>query len=212
MKTSIATIFILLIITGCGGYPTGYTPEPDDNINEIVVAGWTDFTSDSLDQSIIHFNEAIRLDTGNVSAHVGKGWALLMQTEGAKDSSLFFLQKGIGDSVWNLDANCGFAVAKFILADYNEALIPINTVLSESPDYYFQYRSSIDWHDLLVIKAQIQYFNNHYTEAFNTIKKLTSEFNLDPDASETWMIQGIEYFTFEAALSKAISILSERYT
>lgn len=211
MKKTIGTLLILLIILGCGGYPTGYTPEPEYDITEIVTSGWTDFTSDSLEQAIVHFNKAIKLDTGNVAAHVGKGWSLLMQTESSKDSSLFFLQKGIEDSVWNLDASCGFAVAKFILSEFQDALSSINTVLTEAPAYYFQYKTSINWQDLLVIQAQIQYLNRDYIEALASVEKLTREFNLDPDASATWVVEGIEYLTFEAALSKAIAILSERY-
>ncbi len=211
MKRLLYILGTCILLFRCGGYPTGYDPTPQPNVEQMVIDGWSYFTMDSLNNANNLFNEALKNDSANVGAHVGKGWSLLLMQQGDKDSSGFHLQKGIADSLWKLDAHCGLAVVNFIRTQYASVLSPVNTVLSESPTYVFGYKQSVDWKDLIIIKAQVQYFEKDYWNAWQTLDNLSHEFDLDPDASETWVVQSVTYYSFEAALSKVLAILSERY-
>lgn len=211
MKRLIYILGISIFLFRCGGYPAGYNPASQVDVTKLVTDAWAYFSTDSLDAANNLFNEALEQDTASVAAHVGKGWTLLLMQQGNKDSSGFHLQKGVADSLWKLDSHCGLAVVNFIQNDYENVISPVNVVLSESPAYVFGYKQNVNWRDLIIIKAQVQYFRNDYETAWNTLSKLSHEFNLDPDASETWIVQEVTYYSFEAALSKVLAILSERY-
>ncbi|MBN2413839.1 hypothetical protein JXQ31_19350 [candidate division KSB1 bacterium] len=210
----ILIIFFSLIFLHCGKFTT--EPEKkvtgDPTIEELLDSGWADFTASQYDSAQQKFDKVLAQEPENVAANVGKGWALLLRDSNHLQLVILCLEKGLTDGNWVSDCRTGIIVAKFNQAKYDEIPALVNYCLKDNPAYSFSYQPKIDWRDLILIKAQALYFTKKYKDAWTEIKKLTTKYNyIDPQASETWVVDDVSYFSFEAVLSKIIQIVSVLY-
>lgn len=214
MKNYIITSLILffMIIFSCDKKEQPLVPQ-QLTIDELNKLGWNHFSINEFEDAISYFNQSLTKDSTNVSAAVGKGWTLLLQDDNAENATdiEFYFLKGELDATWKNDARCGFVVFRYVNAQYVEIENLVDLILAENPGYFFQYKPEIDWHDLLLIKAQAFFFIEEYVHAWYAVSQLTSVYALDPDDYRTWKVNGVTYFSFEAALSKVIEILSDIY-
>lgn len=213
MKKSCILIFVLICssIFKCSCDDNNPVKPKTVSIEELNQLGWQEFTEKNYDMALTYFNEVLFREKDNISANMGTGWTLLVQDSVKQSIIIQYLKKGTLDNSWKLDAYCGLSVIRFINREYFEIEQFVNIILEENPDYFFKYRPSIDWHDLLLMKAQALFFTKKYIESLETIEQLTSIYSLDPDKSSTWIVNNENFFSFEAALSKIIEILSEIY-
>ncbi len=211
----ILIIIVSLIFLHCGQFttePEKKTAGGGPSIEELLDAGWTAFTASKYDSAQQKFDKALAQEPANISANVGKGWALLLRDSNHLQLVILCLEKGLSDSKWEKDCRSGIIVAKFNQAKYDEIPALVNYCLKDNPAYSFSYQPQIDWRDLILIKAQALYFTKKYKDAWTEIKKLTAKYNyIDPQASETWVVDDASYFSFEAVLSKIIQIISATY-
>ena len=180
-------------------------------IEQLNTLGWAEFSAGNYNGSLTYFNKVLSEYSDNVSANVGKGWLLLMQNHDDLSAIANHLQKGVLDDNWKADARCGLAVTKLIQKQYSYIEVLVDLILNDYPDYFFQYKPSIDWHDLLVVKAQAYFMTKKYDLAWETIQQLTSDYALNPEDPKSWVVNETVYFSFEAALSKIIEILTNTY-
>lgn len=179
-----------------------------DRLNSL---GWQEFSIEKYNTSITYFDQVLAKDSINTTANIGKGWSLLMLDINDLDSIEVFLRKGLKDAAWKSDARCGLAVIRFHQQQYTEIETLIDLVLADKPEYFFQYKPTIDWHDLLLLKAQAFFFIEEYNKAWYTIQRLTAVYSLNPNDHSSWIVDEKKYFSFEAALSKVIEFLSDLY-
>ncbi|HPG41643.1 MAG TPA: hypothetical protein PLP19_20025 [bacterium] len=208
------SILIILLLAGCGSKPT----EPnrpavkEPTVEEILTRGWTTFQNFQFTQSIQKFDSVLVREPDNIAANVGKGWSLLLQGSSHSQLILICLEKGITDNTWKLDSQAGIIAVKFNQGKYEEIASLVDLCLKDKADYVFRNQPEIDWHDLLLYKVQSLYFTKKYSLAWTTVRKLTSSYNyIDPQAADTWYVNDISYFSFEAVLSRIIQILSDLY-
>ena len=207
----LSILVFCMIFVNCECGKKNPTKNDDPTITEILSSGWAKFSAEDYSGAETAFDEAITKESGNFSANTGKGWSMLMQNKEDLAGIVSYLQKAVSDNTWQSDARCGLAVTKLIQKQYSDVITMVELVISAQTDYFFQYRPSIDYHDLLVIKAQAYFLSKQYTNAWQTVLQLTSEYSLDPNNSDSWVVNGAEYFSFEAALSEVIEILSNTY-
>jgi len=213
MKKLLIILFSFLFIQ-CGKF----TVEPEQkvtaepSVEELLQAGWAEFTQCKYDSAQQDFDKVLAQQPENVSANVGKGWSLLLKNSNHLQLAILCLEKGLSDNNWETDSRCGIIVAKFTQEKYDEIPTLVNYCLQDHPAYSFSYQADIDWHDLLLIKAQALYFTKKYNDAWTVIQKLTQDYNyIDPQASETWIVNDVSCFSFEAVLSKIIHLVSVMY-
>lgn len=212
MKKSLF-ILIIFLIAGCElKSPVQEQIVPTENYDAIAAEGWTIFTGGTYDSALVVFDSVIVQDPENTSARVGRAWCLLMQADVDTTDSRFYLQAAESDSNWFADARCGGIIIDFQWSEWVKCIAAVDELLAAAPQYVFKYHPQIDWHDMRVIQAQSHYFTKNYEQAWATLEELNPGFQLDPDASETWIVDGVTYFSFEAALSKAIEMMSQRYS
>lgn len=207
-------ILVLFVITGCGSKPTGpnrlVAKEP--TIEELLMRGWTLFQSYQFNQSIQRFDSVLVREPNNIAANVGKGWSLLLQGSSHLQLVMICLEKGALDNTWKYDSQAGMIVVKFNQGKYEEIAALVDLCLKDNAGYVFSNQPEIDWRDLLLFKAQALYFTTKYSDSWATVKKLSGAYNyIDPQAAETWHVNGIVYFSFEAVLSRIIQLLSDMY-
>ncbi len=210
----ILIIFFGLIFIHCGQFSTEpekkVTKEP--TVEELLDEGWANFKDSKYDSAQQKFDKVLAQEPENVSANVGKGWSLLLRNSNHLQLVILCLEKGLSDRNWETDSRSGIIVAKFNQEKYDEIPALVNYCLKNNPTYQFIQQPEIDWHDLLLIKAQALFFTKKYKDAWTEIKKLTTKYYyIDPQASETWIIDDVSYFSFEAVLSKIIQIISVMY-
>ena len=207
-------VIAALFLMHCGSGPTGTEP-PSNNtmtLEELLDAGWQAFAGDRYVTAKQYFDQALIKESANSSANLGKGWSLLLEGSSHYQIALNAFDQAIQDVNCEADCRAGIISTKFVQQKYDEIPSLISIMLSKYPKYSFSHKSDINWQDLLLMKAQAFYFNRQYLQAWTTVKQLTSEYNyIDPEASETWIVEEQTFFSFEAVLSRIIHILSNTF-
>lgn len=208
----------LLLLLAC---PTeDEPPEPPPPDPEVYIQdGWDDLSSGSFEDALDNFDEALAIDPENLSAIMGKAWSLFFVDSGdALIMMSYLFEKGVNDSTWSADAYCGLSIVTFAQGDYGSAIAFANSLLSIDSVYVFDYVDDIDYHDILLVKAQAQFLTRDYLGAYTTMVQIIpslmdqdSDLYLDDDEPESWEVNGIQYPTFESALSAVIASVTSEY-
>ncbi len=196
---------------GTGEYDT--CPESCMSSEEFIQMGWADLSVGSYEDALNNFDEALSIDSLNVSASMGKAWCMFFMDSGSTlDSMKILFEKGVSDSTWSADAYCGLSIVTFAQGHYTTAIAYADLLLSIDPVYVLEFYTEIDYHDILLVKAQSQYFTQNYVDAYTTLTDgdIVDD-SLDPDQEESWEVNGIQYPTFESALSAVIASVTSEY-
>ena len=187
-------------------------PEPAPPGSEgYIQEGWAAFSAGLHDNAIINFDDALIVDPENIEATMGKAWSLFfIDSEGTLDLMKYLFEKGVSDSIWSSDAHCGLSIVTFAQGNYTTAINYANILLSADPNYVFDYFSEIDFHDILLVKAQSQFLTLNYIDAYTTLSQI-SDITLDPDNEDSWEVNDMFYPSFESALSALIEIVTSIY-
>lgn len=205
-------ILLLLMISamsGCGKYPVWFEEQTADQAAD---AAWLNFSQKLYSDAETGFLTALEIDSSHISSNVGLGWVELHKDRGDLDLAARYLEAGMLNSIWKFDALCGLCVVKSIVNDYPLTITLADLLLSSQPRYSFLYDPDINWQDILILKIQAQYFTGEYRRAWKTIQELSAAYSLNPDETETWVVNGTAFITFEAALAKVIEELTALYS
>ena len=197
----------LLLLLAC---PTeDDPPEPEPPGPEVYIQeGWADLSAGSYEDALDNFDVALSVDPENIEATMGKAWALLFVDSGnTLDLMKYLFEKGVNDSTWSSDAYCGLSNVTFAQGNYTAAINYADILLSADPNYVFEYFSGIDFHDILLVKAQAQFLTQNYIDAYTTLSPISDD-TLDPDNEESWEVNGISYPSFESALAALIALVT----
>jgi hypothetical protein len=196
---------------GCNRFEKPIIADENYSMEYLLRHGWLEFGHQEYSAALELFTKACEKDSFQIEASVGLGWTLLMMDQGNLDTCEQLFQKGIQSAMWKSDARCGLVVVRFLQEQYSEIENLVDLILVDNADYFFQYNPSIDWRDLMLIKAQSYFYTDEYEKSWDAITEITDVFHLDPNDHHTWKVDNQTYFSFEAALAKVIEILSELY-
>ena len=76
--------------------------------------------------------------------------------------------------------------------------------MAKDPQFVFQFDSEIDFRDILLVKAQAQFFTQQYVESASSLEDITDHV-LDPDHEESWVVEDVQYESFVDALVAVIN-------
>tara|TARA_B100000315_G_C14540135_1_gene570480 strand:+ start:721 stop:1410 length:690 start_codon:yes stop_codon:yes gene_type:complete len=200
---------LLLLLLACPSEDEPPDPEPDHG--PLIASGFINLASGFYEDALDNFDDALSLSRTNISANMGKAWSMLFLDNGVDGSSLdsmrFFFEKGIGDSIWSADAYCGLAMVALAQNNYSLSVNHADSLLSINSLYVFEYVNDIDYHDILLVKAQAQFFTSDYQGAYDTLSLIDSVYDIDSD----WVVNDISHFSFESALTTLIELLTSEY-
>jgi hypothetical protein len=214
MKRYVYILLAGIVFFRCGSSPTdsGNNGGSGASVDELLNSAWTEFESYRYDNAKSYFDQVLVKEPSNCDASLGKGWSLLLQGSNHYQLAINAFDVAIAEPACEADSRAGIIVAKFNQERYDEIPALVDYFTQKYPKYVFEHDENIDWHDLLLMKAQAQYFIRQYSTSWTTVKKLTTVYDyMDPSASDTWIIEEQIFFSFEAALSKIIYILSETF-
>ena len=200
---------LLLLLLACPSEDEPPDPEPDPG--PLIASGFINLASGFYEDALDNFDDALSLSRTNISANMGKAWSMLFLDNGVDGSSLdsmrILFEKGIGDSIWSADAYCGLAMVALAQKNYSLSVNHADSLLSINSLYVFEYVNDIDYHDILLVKAQAQFFTSDYQGAYDTLSLIDSVYDIDSD----WVVNDISHFSFESALTTLIELLTSEY-
>jgi len=191
---------------GGGGGPTG----PDYTAQELNEMGWASFTLGDYYDAWSDFTQSVAKDAALHEAHLGLGWAQAYTGRHADAATTF--QDLIAGGHLTDDAHAGLA-ATVLFTDPEAAEAAAQQVLNADPDYVFSRRPTFDYRDLFVILAEAYFMQQRYQLAQVTAETVGAAeglppSGLDPQLPGTWVVDGVPYTTYPAALAAVIQNLS----
>jgi tetratricopeptide (TPR) repeat protein len=191
---------------GGGGGPTG----PVYTAAELNEMGWTSFATGDYYDAWSYFSQSVAKDAALYEAYLGLGWAQAYTGLHA-DAATTFQDLIAGGHLTN-DAHAGLAAA-VLSSSPQEAEAAAEAVLTADPDYVFSRRTTFDHSDLMIILAEAYFMEQRYNLAQVTAETVgqaegVPPSGLDPVHSETWVVDGVTYGTYPAALAAVIQNLS----
>ncbi len=191
---------------GGGGGPIG----PDYTAQELNDMGWASFTLGDYYDARVYFAQSVAKDAALYEAHLGLGWAQAYTGLHA-DAAATFQGLIAGGHLTN-DARAGLAAA-VLFTDPAAAEEAAEQVLNADPDYQFSRRTTFDHHDLTMILAEAYFMQQRYQLAQVTAEAVGAAVGvppsgLNPVQPETWVVDGVTYASYPAALAVVIQNLS----
>jgi tetratricopeptide (TPR) repeat protein len=192
--------------TNGGGGPS----DPVYTAEELNEMGWGSFTVGDYYDAWDSFSQAVAKDGGLYEARLGLGWAQAYTGRHAEAVTSF--QELIAGSHLVNDARAGLAAAA-LFSDPVVAEQAAMAALGDDEDYVFSRRTTFDYRDLHMILAEAYFAQQRYNLAQVTAD-LVAQMNglpasgLDPLVPETWVVDGVIYATYHAALAAVIQDLS----
>ncbi|MFC1530275.1 hypothetical protein ACFL6R_06130 [Gemmatimonadota bacterium] len=166
--------------------------------------GWAAFTAGEYTDAFQHFQIALNLDGNYAEAFHGRGWTHLIRDDlsNARVQLLTAISKGLT----TVDVYAGLAILYRELPDLQTAIGHALTVVTGDPDWEFSHLTSIDYRDMHLLMAQCYFRQGEdwFDEAQGQVDILDPSNGLDPADTGTWIVGGITYGTYGAALMTAI--------
>jgi tetratricopeptide (TPR) repeat protein len=208
MHRFIKAIPVLLIMAsafavgfyGCGGGGTGNGYDVNANIN----LGWRYFADDKYDSAVAKFTEVLDHVTDSAEALRGRGWGYAFQGQLVSAVTDLNLSLDFSD---NKDAHMGLAAVYRDIPNLNEAISNATDVLDADSLYVFPKRTSIDYKDARLIKAQCYYRlgSTYFEQSRTEVNYLCSKLSVTP-LPEIGSVSAAE---FEMLLVDKIQVLTD---
>lgn len=169
------------LLAGCGGGDGG--GGPTDTAESLTADGWALYEADDYGGAVGKFRAAIDMDANYADAYNGLGWSFgkMDSLQQSVDNFVHCIAKGMTTA----DPYAGRAPAYRDLGAgrYKHAITVADTALVKSASYAFSHRTSFDYRDLRVIKAQCHFQLKEYAQAVAEINALDGN-TVDPNDPE----------------------------
>lgn len=140
---------------------------PSYDIEANLRSGWSQFSSGNYNEAISTFTDVLDHSEDNSEALLGRGWSYGYINEYSSAISDFNDVSTPSDSI---DAHMGLAAIYRDYPNYQQAVSHASTVIESDSNYVFSQKTSIDYKDAHLIKAQSyfrlgkSYFDDAHTE------------------------------------------------
>jgi len=143
-------IIITLSTTFCG-CSSNKVSSPTYDVNAKLNEAWASFETGNYDAALTTFSDVLSHSTNNAEARTGMGWCFAFEKEYPSAISEFNLSIEQSSSI---DAKMGLAAVYRDLPDLQAAIANASAVIAADSQYVFSKRTSIDYEDAHLIKAQ----------------------------------------------------------
>jgi tetratricopeptide (TPR) repeat protein len=167
--------------------------------------GWGSYLLGDYADARSHFSDALGLDPNLVEARLGLAWSEAQ--EGKYPSAVRDFDQVLASGVLMEDAFAGRAAAALEVPDDSLAVASAESTLARDVHYFFNRRPEYNFYDLRLILAQAYFALSRYSEAQDQVDILDPDNGLDPADSESWVVGGTGYPTYEASLAVLIEHL-----
>ena len=195
-------ISCLVCLSSCGddeGAGPGLTAS---DYNE---AGWSSYAVEDYTNARANFGKALELEAGFIEARLGLAWC---EAHGGEyPAALEDFNEVMDAGEYVTDAFAGRSATALAASQDSLAIASAESTLARDPVYEFRRKKEYDWRDIRLITAQAHYALAQYGGAQAQVDILDPDNGLDPADSESWVVNGQTYITYEAALAMEIEWL-----
>ncbi|MBD3219260.1 MAG: tetratricopeptide repeat protein, partial [candidate division Zixibacteria bacterium] len=151
----------------------------DYDVRENLDLGWDYFTQSNYSEAIDKFNEVLDNAAGNSEAYLGLGWSYAFSGD-FLDAISGFDQVSSQPEI--VDAYMGLAAVYRDFPNYSLAIENADSVIASDSSYQFSKRTTIDFKDAHLIKAQSYYRlgSDNFPDAHIEVNYLCGILGLDP--------------------------------
>lgn len=196
---------LIVLCSACSSWFNDPTPDSE----KALQSAWEYFEMTNYDMAYSKFESVISMDPGNSEAYNGRGWCylLLNDLENAEIDFTTSIDKGYIE----LDPHAGLAAVYVSSDEFTEAISEAEYVLTQNPDYVFQYASEINYLDMHLILAMAYFHTGDFQNSYNHILALDPAVIIDENDSSTWTMNGHQYASYAEVLMAIIDKLDAQY-
>lgn len=213
-------VLAVLLLAGCEGdddsNQTPVTP-PDalDTAAEYTDRGWERFEVENYSDALSDFNAAISLDDTYGEAYTGQGWTRLSQatSRNSMRAAVDSFVKATLNGEAGADALAGRAAANLGVGStsYSAAIIDAQEALAADAEFVFIHRPSFNADDIHLIDAFANAGQGDFPEALS-VADLVLDSGIEEGNSDTWVVDGTTYDSFNGAVLAYLYKLSEQFS
>lgn len=203
-----------VFLPGCGGGDdTPTTPSGPDTPAEYTARGWDRFGAGNFDGALADFNAALGLDADNGPALAGQGWArlALATTTTAMQNAVASFTSAAAAGEDGADELAGKAAAELGAGQWANAVTSAEAALVAAPGFVFSHRNSFTSDDLFLIIAFARAAQGDLDNALEAADAVDDS-GIETGQPATWVVGGVTYQTFAAAVLAHLHALSESHS
>lgn len=168
----VSSLTLILVFTSCN-------VEPEDPLllyEEEMNGGWIAFTQNKFDEAYIRFHQAIDVDSTKAEAFSGLGWVLFKQDSLSKAIEMFKAAELMVFPDASLFA--GHAFALNAAKNFSSSNQMADFALSIDSLWYFPFLTSLDFNDLIVLKAENFFMLGNFAQSLGEVNKINPDFKI----------------------------------
>ena len=201
------TKFIILIIVTLSLFSCENNgSEPEATAGELINTGWVKFEAGEYFSAVSDFNSAIAKDASALEAYSGIGWSQIRldQIDDAETNYLTALNGNYAGK----ELLAGLAAISLATEEYTTAIGYAESILNIDPDWTFEHDNTIDFKDVWYIVAIAYFHEGDFAEVELAIQNIDSTYSISENDSNTWVVGGDSYLTYQEAVAAYLQSLS----
>ena len=202
MKTKfIILIIVTLSFLSCednGGEPVG-------SAEELISSGWVKFEAGDYTSAVNDFNSALSKNASAFEAYSGIGWSQI-RLDQIDDAEANYLT-ALNGNYAGKELLAGLAAISLATEEYTTAIGYAESILNIDPDWVFEHDNTIDFKDVWFVVAIAYFHEGDFAEVEAAILKIDSTYSISENDSDTWVVDGNSYLTYQEAVAAYLQSL-----
>ena len=201
------TKFIILIIVTLSLFSCEDNGgEPEATAGELINSGWVNFEAGEFSSAVSDFNSALSKDASAFEAYSGIGWSQIRldQIDEAETNYMTALNGNYAGK----ELLAGLAAISLVNEEYTTAIGYAESILNIDPDWVFEHDNSIDFKDVWLLVATAYFHEGDFAEVELSILKIESTYSISENDSNTWVVDGNSYLTYQEAVAAYLQSLA----
>ena len=174
------------------------------DIGNFLVYGWEAFETDNYSDAEDYFRQYVQFNSTSIEGSTGFGWCQLRLNSLQNSINSFFEALDINEDYIN--ALSGLILSLYQTRDDISVIIYGKQLFEQDSLYVFEHDTSYNYRDIHLILAD-SYNSLGMEKDAQTQIDFVFPNNLNPDSSETWVLDDSTYSSYEDALTALIEYL-----
>jgi tetratricopeptide (TPR) repeat protein len=166
----VSSLILIFVFANCN-------VEPEDPVllyESEMNGGWIAFTQNRFDEAYFRFHQAIDVDSTKAEAFSGLGWVLFKQDSLSKAIEMFMAAELMITPDASLFA--GHAFALNAIKNFPSSNQMADFALETDSLWYFPFITSLDFNDLIVLKAENFFMLGSFAQSLREVNKINPDF------------------------------------
>ena len=196
---------IILIIVTLSFFSCDNGGEPEGSAADLINSGWVKFEAGEFSSAVSDFNSALSKDASAFEAYSGIGWSQIRldQIDEAETNYMTALNGNYAGK----ELLAGLAAISLVNEEYTTAIGYAESILNIDPDWVFEHDNSIDFKDVWFVVAIAYFHEGDFAEVEAAILKIDSTYSISENDSDTWVVDGNSYLTYQEAVAAYLQSL-----